>query len=50
MASAVLISETEQKVVSKVPSFVPVSCLLSLEELSAKIEEQVTIAWNGPNG
>ena len=25
------------------------SCLLSLEELGAKIGDQVSIAWNGPS-
>lgn len=30
-------------------SFEPVNCLLTPEELSQKIEEQIFITWNGIN-
>ena len=41
--------ETEQVQETEAISFKPVNCLLSLEELSDKVQEQVAIAWNGPN-
>lgn len=42
--------ETDSAQVTEAISFAPVPCLLSLEELSTKVEEQVLITWNGLNG
>jgi hypothetical protein len=41
--------EIEQVQETEAISFKSVNCLLSLEELSDKVQEQVAITWNGPN-
>ena len=49
MTPPVSLLETKQLNDSEVISFTPVNCLLSLEELATKVQEQVDIAWNGLN-
>lgn len=50
MTPAAIAAETDSAQATETISFTPVSCLLSLEELSTKVEEQVLITWNGLNG
>jgi len=49
MTPPVSMLETKQFNDTEVISFTPVNCLLSLEELAGKVQEQVDIAWNSLN-
>ncbi len=49
MTVATLSPQVEQDKVVNSIVFAPVPCLLSIEELSIKVDEQVSITWNGPN-
>ena len=50
MTPATTFPETQATATEEAISFSSVSCLLSLDELSTKVEEQVMITWNGLNG
>ena len=49
MTPPVSVLETKELNTTDVITFTPVNCLLSLDELGAKVKEQVDIAWNGMN-